>query len=103
MAKKRKRKAAKSKCCKSINCKVGLALGLLFALGHAIWALLVAIIPKGMQKFCDWILGISMVKMTFTIQPFALTNAILLVIVTFVCGYVFGWVFSAILSWSMKK
>lgn len=75
----------------------GLAIGGLVAIMHFGWLVLVGI---GVAKaFYDWILELHHISLPFTILPFDIVNAILLLVVTFVGGYIFGWVFAAI--WNM--
>jgi len=74
--------------------KVGLSVGLFFAVVHAGWALLVAIIPGVLQNFLDWVFNLHFLEPVWVLTTFNFLNAILLVIVTFVIGYIFGWVFT---------
>ena len=83
--------------------KAGLALGILFALIHAVWAVAVLISRTGMQSFLNWVMSLHFLSMTIIVEPFNFVNAILLVIITFVFGYVFGWIFAGILNWIYKK
>jgi len=76
---------------------VGLLLGGLMALFHLAWSTLVFL---GFAKLLiDWILWLHFITIPVTIGPFDLLRAGLLVLVTFVVGYVVGWV-SALL-WNM--
>ena len=43
------------------------------------------------QALLNFILKIHMISMPMTVGPFSLTKAIALIIVTFVVGYIFGW------------
>ncbi|OGR86551.1 MAG: hypothetical protein A3A86_01470 [Elusimicrobia bacterium RIFCSPLOWO2_01_FULL_60_11] len=71
--------------------KVGLALGGLFGIGHVVWALMVL---AGLAKtLLDWILGLHFLNLQYSIDPFSLGNAALLVVVTAVIGYLVGYVF----------
>ena len=83
--------------------KLGLTLGLFFAAVHAIWAILIGIMPRTVQSFINWIFGLHFLQPVFVITFFSLGKAILLVILTFVIGYVFGWIFAGILNWILKK
>ena len=73
---------------------VALALGLLMALWHAVWALMVLF--GWAQGFYDWILSLHFISLPLVILPFHLGTAVLLVIVTFIVGYIIGWIFAAI-------
>jgi len=83
--------------------RFGLVFGLFFAIMHAIWAIAVAITPSGMEKFLDWVMSLHFMTMAITINPFSLGKAILLVIVTFIVGFVLGWIFAAVLNWVKAK
>jgi hypothetical protein len=70
--------------------KVGLVFGGLLAIGHTIWALLVFM---GLAKpFLDWIFGLHFLNFQYTIDPFSFGNALMLVIVTGIVGYLVGYV-----------
>lgn len=74
--------------------KTGLALGIVFALWHLLWLLIVGI-GYG-QATLD-----AMMRMHFLSAPWAVTgfnylNALILLIVAFVAGYITGWIFAKI-------
>lgn len=78
---------------------IGLIVGILLGVWHAIWALLVMV---GMAKpLLDFIYGIHFLSNPFIIRPFVMTTAVTLVVVTAGIGYVIGWAFAAI--WNMLK
>lgn len=83
--------------------RFGLILGVFFALFHAVWALIVAIIPNGLQSFLDWVFALHFIQPIWIITAFNLSNALILVALTFVFGYIFGWVFAAIVNWILKR
>ena len=83
--------------------KVGLVFGCFLALFHLVWSIAILITQSGVQKFIDWILGLHRIGMSFTIMPFHLMSAVLLVVATFVFGYIFGYAFAAIWNWQNKK
>jgi len=56
-----------------------------------------------MKSFIDWILELHFMTMSHEITGFNFVNALLLVVVTFICGYIVGWIFSAIWNWVKKK
>ena len=76
--------------------KVGLALGAMFAVLHAVWSAAVALVPGPLQKFLDWVFALHHLKPMYSLLPFNLMNAVILVILTFVVGYVVGFVFATI-------
>lgn len=72
--------------------KVGLALGGLLALFHAVWAILVAMGQAG--PLMDFIFKLHMMQNPFVMNPFNFGLALGLVVLTGVIGYVVGWVFA---------
>ena len=79
---------------------VGLVLGKLFAIMHGLWALFVAM---GMgQMLVDSMFNFHFLSNPYTVQPFNLVNAFILVVMTFVGGYVVGWMFATIWNWVAK-
>ncbi|OGJ52125.1 hypothetical protein A2336_01645 [Candidatus Peregrinibacteria bacterium RIFOXYB2_FULL_41_88] len=80
--------------------KTGFVFGLFIGGFHAIWAALVAIgIAK---KLLDFILSLHFFEVTYEIAPFAIGKALLLILITFVCGYVAGWILAAICNMLRK-
>ncbi|MDO8620146.1 MAG: hypothetical protein Q7R64_02250 [bacterium] len=70
--------------------KVGLVAGGLLALAHAVWALLVFL---GLaEPFLDFIMGLHFLNFQFVIDPFSFGNALMLVVVTGIIGYLIGYV-----------
>ena len=74
----------------------GLIVGLFFAIVHAFWSLIVAL--GFAQLFLDWIYSLHFMNNPFEILNFDMITAVTLVGVTFVCGYLFGWIFSAVFN-----
>ena len=74
--------------------RLGLAFGGLFALIHAVWAVIVAL-GYG-QALLDWIFGMHMISSELSVMPFSFGKAAMLVIFTFISGYVLGWLLAAI-------
>ncbi|MBW3002269.1 hypothetical protein KY338_03860 [Candidatus Woesearchaeota archaeon] len=81
--------------------KIGLTLGSLLALVHLVWAILVRL------GFGDNILGglmrLHFISSPVAIAPFKIGTAIFLIIVTFVAGYVLGWLFAHFYNYYDKK
>jgi hypothetical protein len=72
--------------------KLGLVLGILFAAFHLVWILLVA---SGFAKqFFDYALMLHFFNWTYSLNPFNFATAAMLLVFTFVSGYVLGWVFA---------
>ena len=83
------------------KCRVGLVLGTFMGLLHLTWALLVA---TGLaQVIMDFIYSIHFLNNPFYVSGFSATTAIILVLVTSVCGYIFGWVFAYLWGFVQKK
>jgi len=69
---------------------VAIYTGFFVATLHLIWSLMVAF-GVG-QTYLDWILGLHFVKNPFIVVPFSLSVMIILLVVTFVVGFILGWV-----------
>ena len=69
--------------------KTGLTFGFLISSMHLFWSILVLLGVA--QALVNFILALHMISMPVTIMPFSLVNALGLIVVTFVVGYVFGW------------
>lgn len=79
----------------------GLIFGVFMGGLHALWAILVG---AGLaQVFIDWIFALHMIRPPYVIAPFDALTAIMLVVVTFIIGYVGGWIFAAICNAFCKK
>lgn len=73
---------------------LGLALGILFAVLHAGWSVLVLLGIA--QWLLDTIFSLHMLLPAITVAPFNVTSAIILIIVTGIIGYIVGWLFGTI-------
>lgn len=74
--------------------KVGLSTGAFAAVWHIVWGVLVALgVGSAIQS---WILDLHFLNNPFTIQPFDPTKWVILVLVTAIIGYAFGYVFATI-------
>lgn len=57
---------------------------------HLVWSLIVFF---GMgQLYLDWILGLHFINNPFMVVPFNFSVMIMLLVVTYVVGFVLGWV-----------
>jgi len=81
--------------------KLALTLGIFFAVVHAVWAIIVGL-GYG-EKFMNWILGLHFVGTPMLIGGFSIGRALVLIVVTFVIGYILGWLFAAIWNKVDKK
>lgn len=74
--------------------KLGLTLGLFFALIHLVWAVIVL---AGIgQQLIDWIMPLHFIDAAYSVSNFSVGSAGLLVVLAFVGGYISGWVLGAI-------
>lgn len=80
---------------------VGLITGSFLGLVHLLWAVLVAL--GYAQGLLDWILGLHFLDNPYTVGEFAVSRALTLVVVTFVVGYVAGYLFTIIWNMMGKK
>jgi cell division protein FtsX len=81
--------------------KVGLSLGLLFALVHFVGILLIQWDGSG---FVNWLKALHFISadVPFTVLPFELGTAIVGIIAAFVTGAIIGALFAWIWNWSLK-
>jgi len=74
--------------------KVALVVGTFAGLFHLVWGLLIAF---GLaQALLDFIYNLHSLNNPFTVMSFDLMRTIGLIIVTFLMGYIFGYVFAAL-------
>lgn len=77
--------------------KVGLTLGSFVGLLHLVWSILIACgVAESLVQFS---MNMHMVNATVSIAPFSLTNALGLIIIALVVGYIVGQVFARV--WNM--
>ncbi|MFH1178538.1 MAG: hypothetical protein V1711_02345 [bacterium] len=69
--------------------KTGLTFGFLISFMHLVWSVLVAFGIA--QVLLDFVLNLHMISIPMVVGPFNLVKALGLIIMTFVVGYVFGW------------
>ncbi len=69
--------------------KTGLTFAFLLGFIHLFWSILVALGIA--QAVLDFVFDLHMLDMPIIVMPFSLLNAVALIIITFVIGYVFGW------------
>ena len=86
------------KFCKSKENKTALVGGLFMGGLHAVWALLVAVIPGALQGFLDWIFNVHFLEPVWVLTAFNFIDALMLTIFTFVVGYVA----TLLLIWLLK-
>ncbi|MFA6353395.1 MAG: hypothetical protein WCW93_00460 [Candidatus Paceibacterota bacterium] len=74
--------------------KVGLIVGSLMGLFHAVWGLLVLL---GLaQSLLDFVFNLHSLNSPFLVMPFDFVRTLGLIVLTFIVGYVFGFIFALI-------
>lgn len=74
--------------------KTGLSLGIFVGCLHLLWSILVVL--GFAQVLLNWSMGWHMVNSTITVAPFSMTNALTLIIVSALVGYIVGYGFAVI-------
>lgn len=69
--------------------KTGLTFGFLMGFIHLMWGVLVALGIA--QALLNFIFNVHMLSIPIVVMPFNLVKALGLIIVTFIVGYIFGW------------
>ena len=77
-------------------CKAGLAVALVLGGLHLCWSILVAL--KWAQPVIDFVFWMHFIKPIYVIEPFEISRAAILVVVTAGIGFVVGSVF--VLVWN---
>jgi len=80
--------------------KLAMTFGSLLALMHMGWAILVA--SGFAQALYNWILQLHMLSIPITVLAFDPVMAVELIIVTFVIGYVGGWIIALVWNYFAK-
>lgn len=81
---------------------VGLFVGTVAALCHLIWVVLVG--AGVAQKMVTWLFSMHFVQIAgYTVAEFNWLTALELVVMTFVVGYVVGYVLTLLWGWIVKK
>lgn len=81
--------------------KLGLVVGAALGLFHLVWAVLVAI---GVAKpLMDWVYNLHSLRFSYQVLPFDPGMSLLLIVVTAIAGYVFGWVLGWLWNMANKR
>jgi hypothetical protein len=83
--------------------QTGLIVGIFLAIVHLIWAILVWVMPAVLQRFLNWIFELHALEPIWKLTTMTIMNAILLVIMTFVIGYIAGCLFACVWNMRAKK
>lgn len=81
--------------------KTALTVGIFLGALHLLWSILVAISVA--QPLMDFIFWAHMIVNPYHITGFSLTQSATLVILTFVVGYLGGWVFAKVWNYLHNK
>lgn len=71
-----------------------LTLGIFVAFIHFVWMMMVFF--GFAQLYLNWIFGLHLISNPFEVLPFNFGSATILILFTFVIGYLMGWVFAYI-------
>lgn len=74
--------------------KVGLAFGGVLGFFHFVWSVLVALGVA--QPLLDMVLRLHMLDFSYTVLPFSVVSAAMLIVMTTLVGFVVGYVFAVI-------
>ena len=86
---------------KFIPMTVAIYTGLITAGLHLLWSILIAL---GIgQVYLDWILGLHFIENPYIVKPFNFGTMVMLLLVTFVAGFVLGWVGTIFWNRMVKK
>jgi len=80
---------------------VALYTGMFVSSLHLLWSVMVAL-GVG-QIYLDWILGLHFIKNPYIVIPFNFGTMFTLLIVTFVVGFILGWVGTICWNKMVKK
>ncbi len=81
--------------------KVAMIVGLFVGGMHLVWSFVVAL--GYANTLLDFVYRLHFLNNPFTVEPFTVSNAVVLVIVTTVVGYIGGWVFAMLRNKVHKK
>lgn len=80
--------------------RLGLTFGIVIALMHAMWALVVAL-NLG-QGFLDFVLPLHFLDNIYSVLEFNLLTATMLTVMAFLACYLLGWATALIWNWTGK-
>ena len=80
--------------------QAGLTLGILLAIVHVFWSVLVA--SGNAQGAINWKLGMHFLSGNVTVLPFNLATALTLTLMAFIIGVLIGSLFALIWNWAGK-
>ena len=87
------------KCASSL--RIGLMFSILFGLIHLVWATLIA--TQMAKPMMDWILALHFLQIPYTVLPFNYMTAGTLLGFTMIVGFVFGTIFGWLWNMGCEK
>jgi hypothetical protein len=77
--------------------KAGVSVGIVIALWHACWVLLVGL---GWAKpILDFVLKLHFIQLQYQLEPYSAVTATMLIALTFAIGMLFGLIFAVVWNW----
>jgi len=81
--------------------KLGLTIGIFLGVAHLLWAICILI---GIAKpFLDWMLSMHFMSFVWSVTTFNVLYALILVVITAVCGFISGWLLGWVYSLFKKS
>jgi ABC-type thiamin/hydroxymethylpyrimidine transport system permease subunit len=80
--------------------RLGLMFGALLAACHLLW--LVMVLTGVAKTVLDWVLEMHLMGFTYSVLDFNYLSALFLLVMTFVAGYISGFVLAAVLNWAKE-
>jgi len=77
--------------------KAAISVGTVLGAWHLMWVMLVAI--GAAKVVMDFVLKLHFIQLDYTLAPFAISTAAMLVGLTFAIGALFGLVFALVWNW----
>ncbi len=77
--------------------QMALTFGSLAAIVHVVWVLFV--VTGNAQGWLNFVLGLHFITSSVVVGGFVPMVALTLIVVTFVLGYVIGWLFATLWNW----
>lgn len=74
--------------------------GTLLSAAHLVWLILV--LAGVAQALMDWVLKMHQMTFSYSMLDFNYLNGLILLVMTFVVGYVGGYVLAAVLGWAKE-
>jgi hypothetical protein len=81
--------------------QLGMTFGIVTASLHIIWV--IAILTGVADWFMEWALSVHFVEFPYTIIDPTVTGTVALVALTFVGGYIIGWLLACVWNWLEKR